>query len=85
MMEPTKLIKGVWFWQKEWWWTIAIKELIARKMKENPGDSVTISVSEINTVLDEVAGSLRKRLRAMATFPVRVSITKPANIILEDK
>ncbi|KKK55847.1 hypothetical protein LCGC14_3070430, partial [marine sediment metagenome] len=36
-------------------------------------------------VLDEVAGTLRKRLRAMATFPVRVSITKPANIILEDK
>ncbi|HUV53023.1 MAG TPA: hypothetical protein VMW64_08120 [Dehalococcoidia bacterium] len=81
-MEQTKLTKGVWFWQKEWWRAIALKELIARKLKDNPGDSVTVSVIEINNMLDELAGSFRKRLRGLATFPVRVSIIKPRRIII---
>jgi len=78
----SKLAKGVWFWQKEWWWAIAIKELISRKLKDNPGDSVTITASEVNVVLDELAGSVRKRLKTMAVSPARVSIMGPQEIIL---
>ncbi|GAI77876.1 unnamed protein product, partial [marine sediment metagenome] len=57
----TKLVKGVWFWQKEWWWVISIKELISRKLKDNPSDSVTFTAGEVNIVLDELAGSFWKR------------------------
>ena len=78
----SKLKKGVWFWEKEWWWAIAMNELIWRKLKDNPGNSVTITVSEVNVVLDELAGSVRKRLKTMAVSPARVSIMGPQEIIL---
>ncbi len=78
----SKLNKGVWFWQKEWWWAIAIKDLVSRKLEEDPGDSVTITVSEVNAVLDELADSFGKRLKALAVFPPRISFSGPPEIIL---
>ena len=77
-----KFKKGVWFWQKEWWWAIAINELIRRKLKDNPGNSVTITMNEVNVVLDELAGSVRKRLKMMAVSPARVKIEGPQEIIV---
>ncbi len=72
--------KGVWLWQKEWWWVIAINEVIARKTKGNPNDTVSFSISEVNNMLDELGDTLLKRLRVFATFPLHVSLKGPENI-----
>lgn len=81
--EPTKAIKGVWFWQEEWWWVIAINKVIARKQKFAPSDPVTVTASEVNEMLDELAGSVRKRLKAFAIFPIFVRIKGPRELIIK--
>lgn len=77
--------KGIWFWRKQWWWVIAINEVIARKTKENRSNSVSISISEVNKMIDELGDSFLKRLRIIATFPLRVSLEGPENIEITEK
>lgn len=77
--------KGVWFWQKKWWLVIAINAVIARKLKEKPGDTVSFSISEVNNMLDELGGTLLKRLRVFAKSPMRVSLKGPENITVTEK
>lgn len=144
-LEKGKFIKGVWFWHRnEWWWTVAINEVIRRKgvtikmgtdewlarlamleVAQNErkrlrlprgssvtvpaaqgndfrslnlikrlwlllttgdihsiGDTATISPKEVNQALREW-DTVWKRLRIMATHPVRVSIIPVAEIILK--
>jgi len=80
-LEP--VIKGVWFWDKRWWWVIAMNELIRRRQKDHPSDTVSISVDEINQVLHELAGSFGKRLRYFATAPARVSLVSVKELVIK--
>ena len=82
-LEPGEILKGVWFWDKRWWWVLAINELIRKQLKSRPDEPVIISVAEVNRTLNELGGSFKKRLRAFATFPVRVSIIDVKELILK--
>ena len=84
-LELKKAVKGYWFWQKEWWWVMAINELIARKTKESSSDKVSFSIIEVNNMIDELGDSLRKRLCLFAKSPIRVSLKSPVNIEVTEK
>jgi len=77
-----EIVKGVWFWDKRWWWVIAINELAAREQGVKPIETLTITVNEVNAVLDEMSNTFKKRLKAFATMPIRVSLKIDANNLI---
>jgi len=86
-MDIVKILKGAWFWQDEWWFIIAINMVIKFKLEAFPEitTSLTIHSVEINSMLNIIAGSRKKRIRTFLRCPIWASImsSRIREIILE--